>query len=245
MVAFVSGGASGLGLGTVKRLLDQGIKGCVSFDLRAPDLKHPNLISIQGDVCNETDVSNAYLKTVDKFGYFNALVSCAGIGIAAKTYDLKRDKVHSMEDFKKVLEINTVGTFNLVRLGPQHMVKNEAENGLKGCIIMTSSIAAYDAQVGQIAYAASKGAINSMTLAISRDLAGLGIRCMTIAPGVFDTPLMDKLPPKVKTLLAQQVPCPQRLGDPLEFGHLVQSILENSFLNGSVIRLDGALRMQS
>ncbi|KAG9510579.1 3-hydroxyacyl-CoA dehydrogenase type-2, partial [Fragariocoptes setiger] len=244
-VAFVTGGSSGLGLGTIRQLLNQGIKGCVAFDMNTPEFKHDNLFAIKGDVTKESDVQEALESSENRFGKIDAVVNCAGIAVAAKIYDSKREKIHSLEDFKRVLEVNTVGTFNVCRLAAPILAKNEMQaNGQRGCMILTSSTASIEAQVGQIAYAASKGAVNGMTLAIARDLSPIGIRCVTIAPGPFDTPLMSKLPPKVKQQLGATVPCPARLGDPLEFGHLVQSIIENGYINGEIIRLDGALRMQ-
>lgn len=244
-VAFVTGGSSGLGLGTVQRLLKEGVKGIVAFDLKPTDIKHEKLLSVTGDVTSEEDVQNALDKCKKKFGRLDAVVNCAGIGYAAKIYDAKRDKIHPLDQFIKVVQVNTFGTFNVSRLAVPLISQNSKEkNGTSGCIIMTSSVASQDAQIGQVAYAASKGAINGMTLAIARDLAVIGIRCVTIAPGLFNTPLLAGLPDKVRVQLAATVPCPARLGDPLEYGHLVQAIIENPMLNGEVIRLDGALRMQ-
>lgn len=243
-VAFVSGGGSGLGQGTVKRLIDQGIKGVVAFDLKKGNFEHAKLVSIEGDVTKEADVNNALEECKKKFGFISAVVNCAGIATAMRIYDYRKNRIHPLEEFKKVIEVNTVGTFNVARLAAQHLVQNEMVAGQKGVIIMTSSVASYDGQIGQVAYAASKGAINGMTLAIARDLSTAGVRCVTIAPGLFDTPLLQGLPDKVRAQLASTVPCPARLGDPLEYGHLVQTIIENPMLNGEIIRLDGALRMQ-
>ena len=243
-VAFVTGGGSGLGLGTVKRLLEQGAKGVVAFDLRKPDMVHDRLVTIEGDVTQEKDVAQALDQCEKKFGLIGAVVNCAGVGYAARIYDHRKNRIHSLEEFKRVIEVNTIGTFNVARLGAQFIVKNEMIAGQKGVIVMTSSVAAYDGQIGQAAYSASKGAVNGMTLAIARDLSNAGVRCVTIAPGLFDTPLLQALPDKVRVQLAATVPCPARLGDPLEYAHLVQTIIENPMLNGEVIRLDGALRMQ-
>lgn len=243
-VAFVTGGGSGLGLGTVRRLIDQGVKGIVAFDLRKSDFTHQKLVAIEGDVTKEEDVKQALEQCEKKFGFISAVVNCAGIGYAARIFDHRKGRIHPMDHFRKVLEVNTVGTFNVARLAAPHLVKNDMLAGQKGVIIMTSSVAAYDAQIGQVAYAASKGAVNGMTLAIARDLSTAGVRCVTIAPGLFDTPLLQGLPDKVRVQLASTVPCPARLGDPMEYGHLVQSIIENPMLNGEVIRLDGSLRMQ-
>lgn len=243
-VAFVTGGASGLGHGTIRRLLEKGIKGIASFDLKKGEYSHDKLVSLEGDVTNEEHVKKALEECEKKFGSIGAVVNCAGIAVGARIFDTRKQKTHSLADFKKVLEVNTIGTFNVARLACPHLIKNEMVGGQKGVIIMTSSVASYDAQIGQVAYAASKGAVNGMTLAIARDLSHAGVRCVTIAPGLFDTPLLQALPDKVRVHLASTVPCPSRLGDPLEYGHLVQSIIENPMLNGEIIRLDGALRMQ-
>lgn len=233
-----------MGQGTVRRLIEQGIKGVVSFDLRRGDYTHQKLVSIEGDVTKEADVTQALDQCEKKFGLISAVINCAGIGYAARIYDHRKGNIHPLDQFKRVLEVNTVGTFNVARLAAPHLVKNEMVAGQRGVIVMTSSVASYDAQVGQAAYAASKGAVNGMTLAIARDLSTVGVRCVTIAPGLFDTPLLQGLPDKVRVQLAKTVPCPARLGDPLEYGHLVQTIIENPMLNGEIIRLDGALRMQ-
>lgn len=243
-VVFVTGAGSGLGLGTVKRLIDQGIKGVIGFDLHKGDFEHDKLLNIQGDVTKEKDVAQALDEGEKRFGLIGAVVNCAGIAHAARIYDHKKNRIHPLEEFRRIIEVNTIGTFNVSRLAAQFLVKNEDVGGQKGVIIMTSSVASYDAQVGQAAYAASKGAVNGMTLAIARDLATVGIRCVTIAPGLFDTPLLRALPDKVRVQLAATVPCPARFGDPQEYGHLVQTIIENPMLNGEIIRLDGALRMQ-
>lgn len=243
-VALVTGAGSGLGLGTVKRLLEQGAKGVVAMDLRKSDFSHPKLLQVEGNVLKDDDVNKAINEAKDKFGHLSAVVNCAGIGYAARIYDKKRDKIHPLDEFRKVLEVNTMGTFNVARLSAPHLINNEDVAGQRAVIIMTSSVAAYDAQVGQAAYAASKGAVNGMTLAIARDLCNFGVRCVTIAPGLFNTPLLQALPDKVRVQLASTVPCPARLGEPIEYGHLVQAIIENPMLNGEVIRLDGALRMQ-
>lgn len=152
--------------------------------------------------------------------------------------------MHSLEEYAKAMTVNAIGSFNLARLAADRMARRSADgDGLRGCIVNTASVAAYDGQIGQVAYASSKGAVVGMTLPMARDLAGLGIRVMTIAPGLFRTPLLAGLPGKVHEQLVQNVPCPSRLGDPLEYAKLVGSILQNPYLNGEVIRLDGALRM--
>lgn len=176
----------------------------------------------------------------------DALVNAAGIGVAFKTYNFNKDRPHSLEDFVKVQMVNTVGTFNVCRLGVGLIGANEPDgvDNQRGVVVNTASVAAFDGQMGQVAYSASKGAIAGMTLPMARDLASQGIRVVTVAPGLFDTPLLASLPEKVKASLAKTVPNPSRLGDPDEFAHLVQHIILNKMLNGEVIRLDGALRMQ-
>mgnify|MGYP002649390260 CR=1 FL=1 len=178
-------------------------------------------------------------------------MNCAGIGIARKVFDFKRKVAHPLDEFRYVLEVNTVGSFNVARLSAGLMGENaptEGEGGGqgqgRGVIINTASVAAFDGQVGQDAYAASKGAIVGLTLPMARDLAPHGIRVVTIAPGLFDTPLLASLPEAARVKLAATVPCPSRLGSVDEYAHLVQAIIENPMLNGEVIRLDGAIRMQ-
>jgi len=178
----------------------------------------------------------------------NAAVNCAGVAIARKTLSMSKDtgatRLHSLDEFEKTMDINVVGTFNVARLAAERISSRELmENGTRGCIVSTASIAAYDGQVGQVAYSASKGAIVGMTLPLARDLAPYGIRVVTIAPGLFKTPLLAGLPEKVQEELGSSVPCPSRLGQPAEFGMLVGSILTNPMINGETIRLDGALRM--
>lgn len=180
----------------------------------------------------------------DKFGRLDVTVNCAGIAVAFKTYNFNKNLAHKLDDFAKVLTVNTVGTFNVIRLSAGMMGQNEPnQDGQRGVIVNTASVAAYDGQMGQAAYAASKAAVVGMTLPIARDLSSQGIRVVTIAPGLFDTPMLKALPDKVRAFLAKTVPFPQRLGDPSEYAHLVESIVDNPLLNGEVIRLDGALRM--
>eukprot|EP01083_Nonionella_stella_P004883 14266_1 len=181
----------------------------------------------------------------------NVAVNCAGIAPARKTLSQKVNddgtlthRLHSLEEFSKTINVNVMGSFNLARLASDRMAHRTADDdGLRGCIVNTASVAAYDGQIGQVAYASSKGAVVGMTLPMARDLAPLGIRVMTVAPGMFMTPLLAGLPEKVHRQLVQNVPCPPRLGDPVEYAKLVGSILQNPYLNGEVIRLDGALRM--
>lgn len=203
------------------------------------------MLSFYLQVTSEEDVTNALDLAVSTFGaQVNAAVNCAGIGVAAKTIGKKG--VHSLSQFEKTLGVNAVGSFNVIRLAAERMSLGEPydADGSRGVIVNTASVAAFDGQIGQAAYSASKGAIVGMTLPIARDLSSLGIRVNTIAPGLFLTPLLMGLPEKVQTHLGQTVPFPKRLGNPDEFAMMVTSILENGMLNGEVIRLDGAIRMQ-
>lgn len=171
-------------------------------------------------------------------------VNCAGIAVAVKTYNFNKKLAHKLDDFAKVVMVNTVGTFNVIRLSAGLMGENEPnKDGQRGVIVNTASVAAYDGQIGQAAYAASKAGVVGMTLPIARDLSTHGIRICTIAPGLFDTPMLQSLPEKVRSFLAATVPFPKRLGDPAEYAQLVESIVNNPLLNGETIRLDGALRM--
>ncbi|KAI1229701.1 hypothetical protein IHE44_0010883 [Lamprotornis superbus] len=196
-------------------------------------------------VTSPEEVGAALAVAQKQFGRLDLAVNCAGIGIAVKTYNSKKDKVHDLEDFQRVINVNLVGTFNVIRLSAQLMSQNKPDtDGHRGLVVNTASVAAFEGQVGQAAYSASKGGIVGMTLPIARDLAPLGIRVVTIAPGLFSTPLLAGLPEKVRKFLGQQVPFPSRLGDPAEYAHLVQALAENPMINGEVVRLDGALRMQ-
>ena len=249
MVGLVTGGASGLGKATVQRLVRGGCK-VVMFDLPTSDGLEvaseigDNCVFQPGDVTSPTDVADA-IETVKSLGNLTIAVNCAGVGIAVKTYNQYKDKVHPINEFQRVMDVNVCGTFNVIRLAAQDMMRNEpGSHGERGVIINTSSIAAYEGQIGQAAYGASKGAIASMTLPIARDLSSCGIRVVTIAPGLFETPLLGSLPEKVRNYLGKQAPFPNRLGDPDEYAHLVEAIADNQMLNGTVIRLDGAIRMQ-
>ncbi|MCM3741219.1 3-hydroxyacyl-CoA dehydrogenase [Oceanobacillus luteolus] len=249
VVAVVTGGASGLGEATIRKVIENGGKGVI-LDLQeeraetvVKDLGKDNTLFFKTDVTDEEIVQHALNQAVSHFGYINTVVNCAGIGLAAKT--LGRKGVHNLEDFSKVIEVNLIGTFNVIRLAAEQMSINEPTlDGERGVIINTASVAAFDGQMGQAAYSASKGGIVGMTLPIARDLASLGIRVMTIAPGLFETPLFTSLPEKAIQSLGQMTPFPKRLGKPSEYGQLVKSIIENPMLNGEVIRLDGAIRMQ-
>ena len=181
-------------------------------------------------------------RTMESFGRIDIVVNCAGIGVGART--VGREGPHNLDDFKRVMSVNVFGTFSVLSQAGAKMTENEPdEDGCRGVIVNTSSIAAFDGQVGQVAYAASKGAVVSMTLPIARDLASLGIRCCTICPGTFDTPMMGRLREDIKTALAAAIPNPSRLGSPEEYALLVEQIISNPYLNGESIRLDGALRM--
>ncbi|WP_123026872.1 3-hydroxyacyl-CoA dehydrogenase [Mycolicibacterium stellerae] len=241
-VAVVTGGASGLGLATVKRLLDAGASVVVI------DLKGEEVIAELGerakfvgaDVTDEAEVANA-LDVAESLGPLRINVNCAGIGTAIKT--LSKNGPFPLDEFKKVLEVNLIGTFNVLRLSAERIAKTEPIGEERGVIINTASVAAFEGQIGQAAYSASKGGVVGMTLPIARDLSRELIRVCTIAPGLFKTPLLGALPEEAQRSLGQQVPHPARLGDPDEYGALAVHIVENPMLNGEVIRLDGAIRM--
>ena len=241
-VAVVTGGASGLGLATTKRLLDAG-GSVVVIDLKGEEVVAelgPRAKFVATDVTDEAGVAAA-LDAAEEMGPVRINVNCAGIGNAIKT--LSKDGAFPLAGFRKVVEVNLIGTFNVIRLSAERIAKTEAVDGEKGVIINTASVAAYDGQIGQAAYSASKGGVVGMTLPIARDLSRELIRVCTIAPGLFKTPLLAGLPEAAQASLGQQVPHPSRLGDPDEYGFLAQHIIENPMLNGEVIRLDGAIRM--
>jgi len=253
--ALVTGGASGLGEATTRLLAANGAN-VVILDLNdalgnalAEELG-PAVRFHKTNVTDETDVQAAINLAIETFGSLQIAINCAGVAEARKTLG-KVDGVygaHSLSVFQKVISINLIGTFNVIRLAALAMEKNEPNrndgfDGERGVIVNTASVAAYDGQMGQAAYAASKGGIVGMTLPIARDLARSGIRVMTIAPGLFETPLLASLPDEARLSLGQQVPFPSRLGRPGEYALLVKSIIENPMLNGEVIRLDGAIRM--
>ena len=209
----------------------------------AKEIGFANALPLVTDVSNEDQMKASGARAMEAFGKINITVNCAGIAIAQKT--LSKKGPHNFEQFAKVLNVNVLGTFNSIRLTANEMTKNTPdEDGCRGVIISTASIAAMDGQMGQAAYAASKGAVAAMTLPSARDLASSGIRVCTIAPGLFLTPMLAGLPEVVQKELAATVPFPKRLGNPDDYARLVQSIVENSMLNGEIIRLDGALRMQ-
>jgi NAD(P)-dependent dehydrogenase (short-subunit alcohol dehydrogenase family) len=194
------------------------------------------------DVTDEAQVRDAVARTIERFGTVHVTVNCAGVGIAMRT--VTRDGPHPLDLFTRVIQVNLIGTFNVIRLAAAQMAKNTPnDEGERGVIINTASVAAYDGQIGQAAYSASKGGVVGMTLPIARDLASLGIRVLTIAPGTFDTPMLAMAPDSIRQALAAQIPFPSRLGRPSEYAALVGHILENVMLNGETIRLDGAIRM--
>lgn len=241
-VAVVTGGASGLGLATTKRLLDAGAQ-VVVIDLRGADA-----VAELGDrarfaEANVTDAEavTAALDVAESLGPLRINVNCAGIGNAIKT--LSKNGAFPIEEFTKVVQVNLIGTFNVLRLAAERIAKTEPVGEERGVIINTASVAAFDGQIGQAAYSASKGGVVGMTLPIARDLSRELIRVCTIAPGLFKTPLLGSLPEEAQKSLGGQVPHPARLGDPDEYGALAEHIIENPMLNGEVIRLDGAIRM--
>ncbi|MGH8717773.1 MAG: 3-hydroxyacyl-CoA dehydrogenase [Burkholderiales bacterium] len=238
-VFIVTGAASGLGQAAARALIAQHGR-VVICDLAAPAASEARFV--QTDVTSEASVKAALGVASKEFGTVHGLINCAGIAIAQKV--LAKDGVHSLESFARVLAINVTGSFNTLRLAAESMAKNEPNSaGERGIIINVGSVAAFDGQIGQAAYSASKGAIAAMTLPIARELARWGIRVMTIAPGLFDTAMFAGLAPEARASLEQSVPFPSRLGKPEEFAALVVHIIENEMLNGEVIRIDGALRM--
>lgn len=247
-VAVVSGGASGLGEATVRRLVGAGARAVI---LDRDEERGGALASELGEAVAfvPTDVTDegqvrAAVERAQSLGTLRIAVSCAGVGWAARTVN-REGEPHDLGLFQKVIGVNLLGTFNVLRLAAAAMSKNvPTDEGERGVVVNTASIAAFDGQIGQVAYAASKGGVVAMTLPAARDLAKVAIRVCTIAPGTFDTPMLATLPEGARQALAANIPFPTRLGQPQEFAGLVQHIVENGFLNGEVIRLDGALRMQ-
>jgi NAD(P)-dependent dehydrogenase (short-subunit alcohol dehydrogenase family) len=243
--ALVAGGASGLGEATARELRSRRARVAIA-DLNeergrplAEELGGPFL---RADVTGEAPVRAAVEAAVEAFGSLRLAVSCAGIGWAERT--VKRDGPAALEPFETVVRVNLIGTFNVLRLAAAAMAENEPDGeGERGVVVMTGSIAAFDGQIGQTAYAASKGGVAGLTLPAARDLARHGIRVCTIAPGLFDTPLLAGLPEEARRALGEQIPFPSRLGRPEEYARLACHIAENPMLNGEVVRLDGALRM--
>lgn len=241
----VAGGASGLGAATARHLAGAGARVVIADlnrEVGEQTAKEIGAIFVSCNVADEGEVSAAVAAAVGAGGSFRGAVNCAGIGIAEKT--VGRGGAHGLASFEKVIRVNLIGTFNVIRLSAAQLATQAPlESGERGVIINTASIAAFDGQIGQAAYSASKGGIVGMTLPIARDLSSLGIRVVTIAPGLFDTPLLAGLPEPVKQVLGASVPFPSRLGAPSEYAALAGHIIENEMLNGEVIRLDGALRM--
>ena len=243
-VFIVTGGASGLGEGTARMLAAQGGKVVIADMQVAKGEAVATEIGgafVKCDVSNESDGEAVVARAVS-MGKLMGLVNCAGIAPAEKT--VGKNGAHSLGVFSKCITVNLVGSFNMIRLAADAMVKNEPEStGERGVMISTASVAAYDGQIGQAAYSASKGGIVGMTLPIARDLARNGIRNMTIAPGIFGTPMLFSMPQEVQDALAANVPFPSRLGTPADYAKLVHQIVTNEMLNGEVIRLDGAIRL--
>jgi NAD(P)-dependent dehydrogenase (short-subunit alcohol dehydrogenase family) len=243
----VTGGASGLGGATVDMIVRAGGR-AVIIDINeqtgnaAATRLGDKVRFVKADVTSDTDVQRAVDTAVRQLGGVHGLVCAAGIGVAERV--LPKEGVQPLEHFTRTININLVGTFNAIRLAAAAMATNTPNDaGERGVIVTTASVAAFDGQIGQAAYSASKGGIVSMTLPIAREFARMGIRVMTIAPGTFDTPLLAGLPEAARQSLAQQVPFPSRLGRPEEYAALVRHVFENEMLNGEVIRLDGAIRM--
>ncbi len=243
-VFIVTGAASGLGAGTVRMLVENGAKvvmADVQDELGQALAKELNQVYVHCDVTQEADAKLVVEHAV-KLGSLFGLINCAGIAPAAKT--VGKHGAHTLELFQKALMVNTVGSFNMIRLSAEAMQNNTPEDtGERGVLINTASVAAYDGQIGQAAYAASKAAVVGMTLPVARDLAPLGIRCITIAPGIFGTPMIFGMPQIVQDSLAASIPFPSRLGRPEDYAKLVHQIITNEMLNGETIRLDGAIRM--
>ncbi|TZG28727.1 SDR family NAD(P)-dependent oxidoreductase [Sphingomonas montanisoli] len=239
--AIVTGGASGLGRATALRLAELGARVAILDRQVATDLPD-GVAAFTADVTSETEIGEAIAAAEAKHGVARILVNCAGIAPAMKT--VGRDaKPHSLDTFRKAVEINLIGTFNLIAQFAARLSTAEPVGEERGVIVNTASVAAYDGQIGQAAYAASKAGVAGLTLPVARDLAALKIRVMTIAPGLFLTPMMQGFPQEVQDALGAQVPHPARLGKPEEYAGMVEAIIANPMLNGEVIRLDGAIRM--
>jgi NAD(P)-dependent dehydrogenase (short-subunit alcohol dehydrogenase family) len=247
-VVLVTGGASGLGAATVRRLVADGARAVIVDRDEARGRELANQLGTSSAQFAKADVTDAAhveaaIAQASTLGPLRVVVSCAGVGWAARTLD-KTGKPHDLELFKTVIGVNLVGTFNVLRLGAAAIAKTDPlANGERGVIVNTASVAAFDGQIGQIAYSASKAGVAGMTLPAARDLAPVGIRVITIAPGIFDTPMLGTLPEDKRAALAADVVFPKRLGSPDEYGALVAAIVDNGYLNGEVIRLDGSLRM--
>lgn len=243
----ITGGASGLGFATARMIIENGGNAVlldVNEELGITAIANLGTKSkfIKTDVTNEEQVQSAVNQAIETFKSIEGIINCAGVGPAKRV--VGKDGPHSLDFFQNVININLIGTFNTLRLVADRMQNNEPNTkGERGIVINTASVAAFDGQIGQAAYSASKGGIVAMTLPIAREFARMGIRVMAIAPGIFETPLLASLPQEAQDSLGKQVPFPPRLGSPSEFADLVKQIIENTMLNGEVIRLDGAIRM--
>ncbi|XEG69852.1 3-hydroxyacyl-CoA dehydrogenase [Pseudomonas sp. abacavir_1] len=247
-VFLITGGGSGLGAATAKTLVEAGARvlladvNAEAGAARVAELGEGRARFVRTDVTSEADGRAAVEAALESFGALHGLANCAGVAPAEKV--LGRNGPHGLDSFARAVNINLVGSFNMLRLAAEAMARNEPDaGGERGVIVNTASVAAFDGQIGQAAYAASKAGVVGMTLPIARELARHGIRVMTIAPGIFETPMMAGMPQEVRDALGASVPFPPRLGRPDEFAALVRHIVENSMLNGEVIRLDGAIRM--
>ncbi len=246
-VAVITGGASGLGEATLRSFVKDGAKAAIlDFDdkrgSQLADELGDAVIFCKTDVSDEKSVQNAINKTVETFGGIQIAVNCAGVGPAAKV--LSKNGPLSIADFNRTIQINLIGTMNVIRLAAEQMMKTTPNaDGEKGVVINTASVAAFEGQIGQAAYTASKAGVVGMTLPIAREFADYGIRVLTIAPGLFETPMLAGLPEKAQIALANMVPFPKRLGKPSEYAMLAKHIVENPVLNGETIRLDSAIRM--
>ena len=247
-VAVVTGGGSGLGEATAQMLSAKGAKVAIldlgkSRGAAFAEELGSNAIFVEADVTNDDQLAAAIAQAAETFGAIHVTVNCAGIATAGKTLG-KGNQPLDLGPFRKTIEVNLIGTFNAIRLVAAHMAKNApGDDGERGVIINTASVAAFDGQIGQAAYSASKGGVVGLTLPVARDLSRDGIRCCTIAPGIFETPMLMGLPEPARQALGASVPFPQRLGRPAEYAALACQIIENSMLNGETIRLDGAIRM--
>jgi 3-hydroxyacyl-CoA dehydrogenase / 3-hydroxy-2-methylbutyryl-CoA dehydrogenase len=247
--AFITGGASGLGFATARHFINAGAR-VMLFDLNEESVRSAaeelgsNASHASGDICDEAQVTTAVAQAVDTFGALHINVNCAGIVAGSRTVGRKGPM--PLATFQKVIQINLIGTFNVLRLCAEAMQGNQpcTDDGERGVIINVASVAAFDGQVGQAAYSASKGGIAAMTLPIARDLSKLGIRVMTVAPGVFETPMMANMPQEVYDPLVAMTQFPHRLGKPEEFAQMAAYIVECGYLNGETIRLDAAIRME-
>jgi NAD(P)-dependent dehydrogenase (short-subunit alcohol dehydrogenase family) len=246
-VFLVTGAGSGLGAATARMFVDNGAKVVLADVNRlagesfAKELGEAAFF-VETDVTNENSAVNAIQQAISRFGALHGLVNCAGVAPAEKV--VGKEGPHRLDSFSRVININLVGTFNMIRLAAAAMQGNEPDaGGERGVIVNTASVAAFEGQLGQAAYAASKGGIVALTLPVARELARSGIRCVTIAPGIMETPMLLGMPPEVQDSLGKMVPFPSRMGKPAEYAALVRHVAENAYLNGEVIRLDGAIRM--